>query len=661
MCSIPIFSSEGESIFTQVSDEDYAIVSKYKWHARAGRNTNYVQGRVEGRLVRLHKFLLGFKEGFVIDHKDRDGLNNTRENLHFVSNGQNAQNSRLRGGTSEFRGVSWNTAVRKWHVKCGGEHFGYFDDEDMAGSQYDRAVLQKYGQKASTNFFYDQDTIECITRECEGTRISKLLPIGVTRQKDEKTYKATLTWDQVTHHLGRFRTVEEARKAYLEKHCELSQTKLARHHATEIVRNADGIAKIDIYNKIKVKIASALVCDEDWHRLCLVKWSLSDGYVVGYLCGEQTSMHKAVLSTQVVPGLVIDHVNRNRLDNRRENLRAVTPSQNSQNRKSSKNITGYVGVERKKNNSKWSARIHKDYIEYRLGSFDHPILAAVAYNIEALKLYDLPYLNTINNEQVTCMMRANEIVLKDKSSQDISKIAEAAIGMTISEGSTSKKREGTASRFKGVTKSCGKNRWNAEIRKNGQRFKLGTFDTQEAAALAYNAKAVELYLNPRLNVINEADTPPINNSKTSKYRGVSWSKKYEKWIAQFRHEKQNYYIGSFTDEIAAARAINRKCKELIAPESRYNDVSDNDEDELIPPTLTSGIGQKKRPGSTQFKGVSATQNKTFAVEFNWKNQRHRGGTYKTQIEAARRYNELALEVTKDEIVKPRLNIIPEDQ
>ena len=661
---MPVSSPEDEPVFALISEEDQGLVSKYKWHARIGRNTVYVQGNVDGKMIRLHRFLMGPKDDLVIDHKDRDGLNNTRGNLRFVTLGQNGQNSQLRSGTSEFRGVSWSTQVKKWHVKCGGDHIAYFQDEDDAARSYDEAVLRKYGRNAATNFFFEEKEIETIING-ERTVNSKILPRGVTKKANEKTYKATLTWEGAAYNLGRFETSEKAHEAYLTKHTELSQIALERHNQVQIAREGEsGVAKIDIYDQAKVLIAIALVSDEDWHRLSLVRWSESDGYAVGSFDGVQTSMHKIVVSATVAPGLVIDHINRNRLDNRRENLRVVTPSDNSQNRDVSKNnTTGYVGVERKKNNSKWLARISKEYVEYQLGSYDHPILAAVAYNVQALKLYNRPFLNSIYGEIVTDMQHARDILFKEKPIYDIQKVTESMDGMTLSEGSTSKKREGTASKYKGVTKSCGKNRWNVEIAKDGQRHKLGVYSSEEAAGLAYNVKAKELFTNPRLNVVTEADVPDVPETKTSRYRGVSWSKKYEKWVAQLRHDKKNHFVGYFSEEIKAAKAINSKCRELIGPDVAYNDVSDDDGPQAVDlvDSVTDGRGQKKRSGSSQFKGVSKTPYGTFTVEFTWKSKRYRGGTYRNEIEAGKRYNELALEVTANEEEKPRLNVIPDDE
>lgn len=87
--------------------------------------------------------------------------------------------------------------------------------------------------------------------------------------------------------------------------------------------------------------AFALVDDEDYDALAGYTWSLNGGrqYNLKHVQrhgqkGDPTSkvyMHRAILD--VGHGVHIDHVNGNPLDNRRENLRACTPSLNGANRK----------------------------------------------------------------------------------------------------------------------------------------------------------------------------------------------------------------------------------------------------------------------------------------------------------------------------------------
>jgi hypothetical protein len=82
--------------------------------------------------------------------------------------------------------------------------------------------------------------------------------------------------------------------------------------------------------------------------------------------------------------MVIDHINSNGLDNRRENLRICTITENNRNCKHHKdNESGYKGVSRMKN--RWRAIIKYDGKNHYLGYFDTPVEAWVVYCKAAIK------------------------------------------------------------------------------------------------------------------------------------------------------------------------------------------------------------------------------------------------------------------------------------
>ncbi|KVN18051.1 hypothetical protein WT08_02060 [Burkholderia sp. MSMB1552] len=85
--------------------------------------------------------------------------------------------------------------------------------------------------------------------------------------------------------------------------------------------------------------------------------------------------------------LIVDHVNRNRLDNRHANLRQATTNGNAQNTSLAKNnSSGFKGVSRAAH-GKWRARIWVDGQERFIGLFDTREQAAAAYDAEAKKLH----------------------------------------------------------------------------------------------------------------------------------------------------------------------------------------------------------------------------------------------------------------------------------
>ena len=84
--------------------------------------------------------------------------------------------------------------------------------------------------------------------------------------------------------------------------------------------------------------------------------------------------------------LQIDHINRNKLDNRIGNLRVVTPSQNMYNiGMISSNSSGYRGVTQER--SKFLALIRYQGVSKRLGLFDTPEEASEAYNLARKELH----------------------------------------------------------------------------------------------------------------------------------------------------------------------------------------------------------------------------------------------------------------------------------
>lgn len=83
----------------------------------------------------------------------------------------------------------------------------------------------------------------------------------------------------------------------------------------------------------------------------------------------------------------VDHINGDILDNRWENLRIATHSQNGKNRGApSNNTSGYKGVSFHRKNGKWRAAIHSEGKKYHLGYFNSAELASQAYE-EAAKIH----------------------------------------------------------------------------------------------------------------------------------------------------------------------------------------------------------------------------------------------------------------------------------
>lgn len=140
------------------------------------------------------------------------------------------------------------------------------------------------------------------------------------------------------------------------------------------------------------KGAVALVDDEDYDELIKFKWHVNAfGYAVRKPHsgkGKSFYMHREVMKTP--DDMSTDHIDGNKLNNRKINLRICSTSQNMGNRGKQKNNTsGYKGVFWSEKAGRWRAQITYKKKAIHIGLFDKPIEAAKAYNEEAVKYFGI--------------------------------------------------------------------------------------------------------------------------------------------------------------------------------------------------------------------------------------------------------------------------------
>lgn len=131
----------------------------------------------------------------------------------------------------------------------------------------------------------------------------------------------------------------------------------------------------------------AIVDKEDFEYLNQWKWTRHNaGYAIRSIYKNGTRfMHRQILNTP--KGMETDHINGDRLDNRRENLRMATHQENCRNMRPLKNKSGYKGVQWYKRDQRWVAFLTVNDKHIYLGYFDDPKDAAEAYNKGAKKYF----------------------------------------------------------------------------------------------------------------------------------------------------------------------------------------------------------------------------------------------------------------------------------
>lgn len=147
-----------------VDNADYALVSRYRWYAHkrrgkhhtafyaATRPTAHILGC--GMTVLMHRLIMNALPGQQVDHRNGDGLRNTRRNLRLCNKSENCRNMRVVYATSGLKGVSARTTragTIRWIVRVGGRYKGMFDTKFQAAAAYDSNAITLFGQFAATN------------------------------------------------------------------------------------------------------------------------------------------------------------------------------------------------------------------------------------------------------------------------------------------------------------------------------------------------------------------------------------------------------------------------------------------------------------------------------------------------------------------------------
>jgi hypothetical protein len=200
-----------------VDNDKWKELSLYRLHY----DGRYVSLDVNGKRVRLHRYLTSATDAHIVDHINHNRLDNRLKNLRLTSATNNSHNRAIKGQYVGIRKIKqfWVSCISKDGIKY---NLGCYDNPVKAAIAYNIKALELYKEYANLNEI-DEDVYNLHIEEVKQKMSKKPTSIhkGVCLDKRTNKWVAKINKNKVNYHIGTFDTEEQAFQAYNSKREEL--------------------------------------------------------------------------------------------------------------------------------------------------------------------------------------------------------------------------------------------------------------------------------------------------------------------------------------------------------------------------------------------------------------------------------------------------------
>lgn len=134
-----------------IDDEDAVKVCEYRWRRS---KLGYATCKHGGKLLLMHRVILGAAKGEIVDHANHNTLDNTKKNIRLCSHAENMRNSKThKNNQLGLKGVYPERGKYRARISLSGKRFniGYFDTPELAFDAYKQAAIEMHGKFACVN------------------------------------------------------------------------------------------------------------------------------------------------------------------------------------------------------------------------------------------------------------------------------------------------------------------------------------------------------------------------------------------------------------------------------------------------------------------------------------------------------------------------------